>query len=206
MGTGYDVYLWCGPEDVYLEVDDSTLILFNEHHTFESNLTLDESLIITDKTYRVLLKKDNEIIQVKNINKDSISEGGNLTLKFDPRRCCYSEDLKYVFFKRDSLSIANTYCSIEESILDYALATDNSIEIIGIKNDSVTDDEVKDRISFVQSFLISKGLRKSKIEIRPAFLDTNEFGNSNLRGSEYMVGYPKDNHKEEIGVILRRLN
>src|SRR5690554_4262728 len=71
-GTGYDVNQWCGPENVFLEIDDSTLIVLDEFRTFETGLTLEKSLVLSDKTYRVLLKKDDEIIQTRTFTKDSI--------------------------------------------------------------------------------------------------------------------------------------
>lgn len=90
LGSGYDVNMWCGLEYVFLEVDDTTLIPFDEFHTFEMSLTLEKPILLSSKTYRILLQKDNEIIQVRTFTKDSISKSGDLIVNFDFKRCCYS--------------------------------------------------------------------------------------------------------------------
>lgn len=86
LGTGYDVNMWCGPEYVFLEVDDTTLIPFDEFSTFEMGLTLEKPIFLSSKTYRILLHKDNEIIKIRTFTKDSVSKHGDLVVSFEFNR------------------------------------------------------------------------------------------------------------------------
>lgn len=203
-GSGYDHNLWCGPEEVYLELEDSTLIRFDVFRTFERGLKLKDQNLIFDREYRVLLMKDNETIQVRKFNTDSIWTDPNLVVDFDPRRCCYLGEFKHVFFKTDSSNILNTYCSDRNSLIDFALNRDSQIEIVGINNDSITTELTEERILQVKRMLVANGVSKTKISIRKEYANANDFGNSSLLGAEYLVYYYIPNR--EIGVILKRLD
>jgi hypothetical protein len=202
LGTGTDVNMWCGPEYVFLEVDDTTLIPFDEFSTFEMGLTLEKPIFLSSKTYRILLHKDNEIIQIRTFTKDSVSKHGDLVVSFEFNRCCYSGNVKHVFFLKDSLVISDTYCSDKKSILQFVSDRKGLIELIGVQNDSLSLDEIQERIKFLRNFLISNGIEKSRIVLIEA-LETDKKVNSFLRGSEYLVVYPENDDKEDIGVLIK---
>lgn len=203
-GSGYDHNLWCGPEEVYLELEDSTLIRFDELRTFERGLKLKDQNLISDREYRVLLMKDNETIQVRKFNTDSIWTDCNLVVDFDPRRCCSLGEFKHVFFKTDSSNILNTYCSDRNSLIDFVKNVDSQIEIIGINNDSISKELAEERILQVKRMLVANGINQNKISIKKEYIDANYYGNSFLLGAEYLVYYYNDDR--EVGAIIRRLD
>ncbi|WP_107038933.1 hypothetical protein [Brumimicrobium mesophilum] len=202
LGTGTDVNMWCGPEYVFLEVDGTTLIPFDEFRTFEMGLTLEEPILLSSETYRILLQKDNEIIQFRTFTKDSISKIGDLIVNFDFKRCCYSGDVKHVFFLKDSLVISDTYCSDKKSILQFVSDRKGLIELIGIQNDSLSLDKIQERIKLLRNFLISNGIEADRITLIEA-LEASQKENSFLRGSEYLAVYPENDDKAEIGVLIK---
>lgn len=105
-------------------------------------------------------------------------------------------------FLKDSLVISDTYCSDKKSILQFVSDRKGLIELIGIQNDSLSLDEIQERIKFLRNFLISNGIEKSRIVLIEA-LETDKKENSFLRGSEYLVVYPENDDKEEIGVLIK---
>lgn len=62
--------------------------------------------------------------------------------------------------------------------------------------------EIKKRINFLKNFLISNGIEEVRILIMET-LEADQNENSLLRGSEYLVFYPENDHNEELGVIIK---
>lgn len=196
-GVGEDVDIWCQKENVYFEFNDTTLIKFTESSTFEKRVTFPKPFILTDKTYRILIKNSNDsLLHITKFTIDQI-EDNSLAINNEFRRCCRNRNVKYIFFKRENSIPVDTYCDKYSDLKEYANNFTGKIKLVGIINDSITKEIAQERIIFMMNELQRFGITKESI--------ISEFENnykSFTYGSEYLLFYPEEYPYQDLGVIL----
>ncbi len=201
LGPGDDVDIWCKKENVFFELDDTTLIKFNESSTFEKRLSLNKPIKLEKNNYRIILKTDsNETLHIQSFLKDSVING-RIVIDLDQvyRRCCRNGFERYVFFEKKSSQIQETFCDDKKAINDLIANPNVTIELIGLINESTNETLAYSRINNVKILLLELGIKKEKIihSIKSDYLEKNGFN-----GSERLLVYPDKLQKEELGVLV----
>ena len=199
LGPGNDIDTWCQKENIFLELNDSTLIKFNESSTFEKRLILATPIALKNETYRIILKNtNNENIQIKTFKKDSV-KNGNIILDFSFPRCCLKkQNEKYFFFIKNTTQVVDTYCDKENESLKISSNLKSKFKIIGIGYDSLDLKLIELRINNLKLKLIEIGVNKANISY--SILNNHE-AYLGQYGSEYQNNYY--DQTKELGVILR---
>ena len=153
--------------NAYLQLQDSTLIPFNEHSTFEDRLVLDDRISILPGNYRILfITKESGILESISFTVTSDHRGEPIEVEFDSLTCCQATIGTYLLFEQDSIKNAESVCSGIENFISRLNQDSLKYEIVAIFNDQISQELAEKRIETIKSVLVENNVNTSELLFR----------------------------------------
>ncbi|NOQ72876.1 MAG: hypothetical protein GQ574_12775 [Crocinitomix sp.] len=153
------------PSNSYFELNDSTLIPFNEHSTFEDRLDLDEiGFEIDTGHYRVLYIDDEYgVLDEGRIYFSANKDENYFYLSFAFIKCFLDESEQFLHFTVGNNELVSDYCRNIDSLIITINNSVNKYEITGITSDRISAETANLRVAVVYDSLIRSGIAADRL-------------------------------------------
>lgn len=177
----------------YLKTNDTTLIPFNEHSTFEDRLNLKSIGLMLDTGYYEVLFIDNNLGRMDSAQFyiDSYDQTTDVEINYDFYLCFQGINTNYIHFDSTSLTIIDSPCNNIDSIYSEIMSSNSTVELTGITWDNCSEELANQRALKVYALLTDLGVPESKLKIQESvnlksILSRNTFG--------HFIIYPPDDN------------
>jgi len=160
----------------YLELNDTTLIPFNDHSTFEDRLLLDRKISISPGNYKIhFITDENGIIATETFTITAEHKGETIFVKFDSLKCCQSSFGTYLMFEKDSSYSTESHCSGINPLVSKIQNDSANFNVIAYYNYNISETLAKERLENLKSILVSKNVKLTNLTFEIEFRENLPF-------------------------------
>ena len=177
----------------FLKINDTTLIPFNEHSTFEDRLNLRKIGLMLDTGHYEVIFIDHNLGRIDSAKFyiHSYEQKFDIEIKYDFYFCFQGLNTNFIHFDSTALTIVDSYCNNLDSIYSEIMESGTTVELTGITSDNCTEELANQRVLKVYNLLTNLGVPKSKLKIHES-VNIKAIPGRNING-HFMVYPPDDN-------------